>query len=65
MAERAQRGPPWLWVTAWSLQGAGVLLVDKIGIDHEFARLGAIGVIAALPLAGLYLLLRRLPVQST
>jgi hypothetical protein len=52
-----QPGPPWMWITAWSLQGAGILIVERFVAEPGFLRFVVTGLIAAVPLATLYLLL--------
>jgi len=55
-------GTWWLWVTAWSIQGVGVLVTDAMGLEGTILRFTVTGFIAALPLVALYwLLLRRRP----
>ena len=55
---RMYPGPWWLWVAAWTLQGGGLLLADRFDLGHELLQFAVTGVIAALPLALLYLFLR-------
>ncbi len=55
---RPSPGPLWMWITAWSLQGAGVLVADRLVAEPGFLRLVVTGLIAAVPLAALYLILR-------
>ena len=52
-------GPWWLWVTAWSFQGAGVLIANLVQIEGLFLELVVTGCIAAVPLLALYLYLLR------
>ena len=52
-------GPWWLWVTAWSFQGVGILVVNQIEIDGWFLELVLMGCVAAVPLVALYLFLLR------
>ena len=52
-------GPIWLWFTAWSLQGTGVLIVEALDVADPTTRFLLIGAAAALPLLGLYEVLRR------
>lgn len=52
-------GPWWLWVTAWSLQGAGLLVAKLVEVDGWFLELVVAGGIAAVPLVALYLYLLR------
>ena len=50
-------GPWWLWVTAWSFQGVGILVVNQFEIEGWFLELALMGCIAAVPLVALYLYL--------
>jgi hypothetical protein len=52
-------GPPWMWVTAWSFQGLGIIIADRIVAEPGIPRLVATGLLAAVPLLALYLLLGR------
>lgn len=55
-----QPGPIWLWFSAWSLQGTGVFLVGALDVEPGLTQFLLTGLVAAVPLVGLYLLLRRL-----
>jgi hypothetical protein len=57
-------GPLWMWFTAWSLQGVGVVGANALGIEGDVARFLLMGVFAAVPLVGLYWILRRRSLTS-
>ena len=59
----SQRGPgsPWLWLTAWSVQGGAILSSDALGLEPGIAKFLVTGLLAAVPLVALYLLLLRRP----
>lgn len=59
MTRPTHPGPWWWWVTAWSLQGAGVLLANQLEIEGWFLELSVMGCLAAVPLVVLYVLLLR------
>jgi len=44
----------WPWLTAWSAQGGALLLVDGLGLLGEPRGFVLAGLLAAIPLAGLY-----------
>ena len=52
-------GALWLWLTAWSFQGVGILVVNQLEIEGWFLELAVMGCFAAVPLAALYLFLLR------
>lgn len=54
----ADPGPPWMWLTAWSLQGLVVLGANAIGVEGDVARFLLMGAVAGVPLASLYWVLR-------
>ena len=52
-------GPAWLWGTAWSIQGLAILAVDFLEFQDRAVSFVVSGVLAGLPLLGLYVLLLR------
>lgn len=52
-------GPVWAWTTAWSLQGAMALLAGWLWPEPGWQQFSLMGLGAGLPLAALYVYLRR------
>lgn len=52
-------GPAWLWGTAWSIQGLAILAVDFLEFQDRAVSFVVSGILAGLPLLGLYVLLLR------
>lgn len=51
-------GPVWFWITAWSLQGCAILAIGRVGLPAGLGRFVAQGLAAAMPLLGLYWVIR-------